>query len=311
MQNKIPAQFFDRLKLIIPSTHFEQCYHSFHSAKSTCFRINSLKTTSEEVESILKNAGIPFRELNEIENVYIIQPEHRRQLTESRLMSEGMIYIQNPSSMIAVKALNPQPGEEILDLTAAPGGKTLYIADLMKNQGRIAAVEAVKSRFFKLKNNIKTYGATIVDCYLKDGITIGKKVPNRFDRVLLDAPCSSESRFHSNNPKSYQYWSDKKIKQMAKKQKKLILSAVDALKPGGKLVYCTCSFAPEENEAVIQWLLNKQTDLEILPLNLPIPNTQPGLTHWQDQTFSPDLSLAQRILPNNIWNGMFICLLSK
>lgn len=311
MKNEIPQLFIDRIKRILSNEHYQQCCDSFYQPKMTSFRVNTLKTTKNHVESELKSLNIPYTTVKELPNTYTIEAQHRRKLTESELPTEGMIYIQNPASMLAVAALNPQPGEEILDLTAAPGGKTLMIADLMKNQGRIAAVEAVKTRFFKLKNNLKTHGVTIADCYLKDGITIGKKVPNRFDKALLDAPCSSESRFHVGNPKSYQYWNEKKIKQMVKKQKKLILSAVQALKTNGVLVYCTCSFAPEENEAVIQYLLDKEPTIEILPLELLIKNKQNGITEWDGHSFSASLSHAVRIIPNSLWNGMFICKLLK
>jgi len=311
MNTSIPKEFIDRLQSILPPEHYQKCFESFHSPKMTAFRVNTLKATADTVIDQLSQLSIPIKPLREIANVYLVELKHRRKLTDSEPYKLGMIYIQNPSSILAVQVLDPQPGEEILDLAAAPGGKTLYMADLMKNQGRIGAVDAVKSRFFKLKNNIKTYGADIVDCYLKDGSIVGRQVPDRFDRVLLDAPCSSESRFHIDKPKSYQYWSEKKIKQMAKKQKNLLASAVAALKSGGTLVYCTCSFAPEENEAVIQWLLDRNSDIEILPFTLPIKNSQPGLTHWNNKESSPSLKLAQRLLPTTIWNGLFICVLTK
>ena len=124
-----------------------------------------------------------------------------------------------------------KPEESVLDLAA--GGKTLQMACMMNNQGALSAVEPVKNRFFKLKANLEQQGASFVKTYLTDGRTVGGKCPERFDRVLLDAPCSSESRFTQLNPDSWSHWSIKKVKEVARKQKKLLMSALYSLKPGG------------------------------------------------------------------------------
>ena len=136
--------------------------------------------------------------------------------------------------MIAAVALDPQPGETILDLAAAPGGKTLHIAAMMGGQGRITAVEPVRERFFKLKANCERGGAAdIVQLVLKDGATIGRTSANTFDRVLLDAPCSSAACLRPDQPQTWKYWSEKKIQDCARKQKSLLRSAIDATRPGG------------------------------------------------------------------------------
>ena len=108
--------------------------------------------------------------------------------------TEGAIYIQNPSSYFAVKTLAPVLDEEVLDLAAAPGGKTLAMAARMQNTGRIAAVEPIRGRFHRMQANLRRCGVTNVQFYQRDGRGVGRAVPDRFDRVLLDAPCSSESR---------------------------------------------------------------------------------------------------------------------
>jgi 16S rRNA C967 or C1407 C5-methylase (RsmB/RsmF family) len=173
-------------------------------------------------------------------------------------------------------------------------------------------VEKIKARFFKMKANLKTLQHHSIHTYMTDAVGLWRKTPERFDRVLLDAPCSSESRFQSNNPDSYSHWSLRKIKETARKQKKLIYSAVNCLKPGGTLVYCTCSFAPEENEAIVDHILATfPQQLTIEPLDLPISNTQPGLTQWQGKHFHTTLQSSVRVLPNEIMDGFYICKLVK
>lgn len=213
--------------------------------------------------------------------------------------------------MLAAMTLNAQPNEEILDLAAAPGGKTLLIAQTMKNQGRIAAVEASKPRFFKLKANLERCHVNIAQLYLKDGRKVGRQCPNRFDRILLDAPCSAEAEITTLNPRSYEYWSEKKIKRLGSKQFQLLESAFTALKPGGTLLYCTCTFAPEENELVVNKLLTKYPNVQIVDISLPISNIQAGLTTWEGVELSSELQKSCRILPTQQYAGFFMAKLLK
>jgi len=208
--------------------------------------------------------------------------------------------------------LDPQPGEEVLDLAAAPGGKTLHLAARMGNQGRIAAVEAIRERFYKLRTLLQRHGATMVDTYLADGRSIGRKTPERFDRVLLDAPCSCESRFAPSQPDSCRYWSPRKIKESARKQKGLLRSAADCLRPGGTLLYCTCTFAPEENELVVASLLDDVGDaMEVVPFDSPVANVQPGLTEWEGRPLPYTLRHSLRILPTAQMDAAYLCKLVK
>jgi 16S rRNA (cytosine1407-C5)-methyltransferase len=182
----------------------------------------------------------------------------------------------------------------------------------MRNQGQISAVEVVRGRYYKLCDNLRTAGASIVRTYLKDGRSVGNKTPERFDRVLIDAPCSSEARFRCDQPETWGYWSLRKIREQARKQRGLLKSGVRALKRGGLLAYCTCSFAPEENEVVIDRQLRRDDSMEVVPLDgLPIDNVQPGLTQWEEKPLSTDLNKAIRVLPTESMDGFFICLLRK
>jgi 16S rRNA (cytosine1407-C5)-methyltransferase len=222
----------------------------------------------------------------------------------------GSIYIQNPSSYVAAKVLRPQPGEEVLDLAAAPGGKTIAMAAMMNNQGRIAAVEPVRGRFHHLRANVARCGVRIAEFYQKDGRKVGALVPQRFDRVLLDAPCSSESRMRWSEPDTYRHWSLKKVKECQRKQKGLLRSAFESLKPGGRLLYCTCSFGPEENELVVAHLLRRSTAV-LLPVTVAAPKQVAGLTAWRGKALPADMARTVRILPDQCWDGFFLALLCR
>lgn len=224
--------------------------------------------------------------------------------------SAGQIYLQNPSSVFAVRVLNPQADEEILDLAAAPGGKTLAIAAAMNNTGRIAAVEVVPGRFHRLRANLERCGVTNVEFYLKDGRSVGRAVPERFDRVLLDAPCSSQARMRWDNPATYKHWSSRKVKESQRKQKSLLRSAYAALKPGGVLVYSTCSFSVEENELVVNHLLQR-SEAQVLAIDTVTGNVQPGLTAWRGRSLHAELHRSIRVIPDGVWDGFYLALLKK
>jgi NOL1/NOP2/sun family putative RNA methylase len=310
--NTLPPLFLERLASIIPSQHYDEVENSFFLHRRAAFRINTLKAFPQDVLASPELASIKPEPLKWRPNAFTVPHQQKIILSKSTLFSDGMIYIQNPSSMLPPIVLDPQPGDEILDLTAAPGSKTCQIAEMMQDQGRIAAVEKSKPRFFKLLDNLKRQGVSCVVTYLKDGTLVGRQCPERFDRVLLDAPCSSEARFHCDNPDSFHYWNTNKIKEMARWQYKLLVSAFLALKKGGTLVYSTCSFAPEENETIVNKLLRKfPGEITILEITLPINNIQPGLRQWKNKSFPEEMTKCVRVLPNEIMTGFFICHLKK
>ncbi|MEE8056899.1 MAG: RsmB/NOP family class I SAM-dependent RNA methyltransferase [Pseudomonadales bacterium] len=308
-ENTLPEVFVERLKAIVSLEDYPATLASFAEPSATAFRVNTLKATNENV---LAEIGVETNSVPWYPQAFLIDPQYRDALTQSKAFSEGRIYIQNLASMLAPLLLDPQPGEEVLDLAAAPGGKTLMIAAMMENHGRLAAVESVKNRFFRLKNTIQTFGADMVELYLKDGREVGWKVLERFDRVLLDAPCSSESRFNVNDPKSFSHWNERKIKEVQRKQKKLICSAIAALKPGGVLVYSTCAYSPEENEMVVQHALKKFSGkILIEPAEIHLDNFRPGLLRWKKKEFDPSMKQAIRVLPNQFMHGFFLCKIRK
>jgi 16S rRNA (cytosine1407-C5)-methyltransferase len=260
----------------------------------------------------LRNDGLHPTPLEWRADAFVVPPEERRPLTESAANADGRLYIQNASSMAAPDLLDPQGTDWVLDLCAAPGGKTTHLAAIMANRGKISAVESVRSRFFRLRRNIELCGASNVRLYHKDGTRLWRLCPEQFDRVLVDAPCTGESRIRVAEPGSYRYWSKRKVSEMASKQTRLLSSAVQCLKPGGVLLYATCSFSPEENEAVVSKVLDRfDGALDTRPLALPVANWQPGFAQWEGMGFRRELCRSVRILPDKVMQGFFICLLQK
>ena len=311
-ENGLPAVFLARLATILPAEAREKCLASFGWDKPVAFRVNTLKGRVADVLGELSGAGFEVRPVDWLSEAAMVPWGQRRALTQTGAVHEGRIYIQNLTSMLVPLVLDPRAGQEVLDLAAAPGGKTLEMAAMMGNQGRIAAVEPIRDRFYRLRAVLELHGATIVDTYLADGRWIGRKTPERFDRVLLDAPCSCEARFDPRHPETFRYWSPRKIKESARKQKGLLRSAVACLKPGGTLVYSTCTFAPEENELVVQSVLDELGEaVEVAPIDFPVANLQPGLTRWEDRELTAELARSVRVLPNELMDAAYLCKLVK
>ena len=308
----LPAEFLSRVERLLPAPRLDGWRRSLHSPPAAAFRINNLKASAEEAVAELRREGITPRPLEWPPGAWVAPPAQRRALVDSAAAREGRVYVQNPSSMVPVLLLDPRPGEEVLDLAAAPGGKTVQIAGRMEDRGRIAAVDSVKGRFHRLRRNLERCGVTIAVTYLADGGGVGRKVPERFDRVLLDAPCTSEGRFRAGDPASWRFWGPKKIRDMARKQKQLAISAVRALKPGGVLVYCTCTLAPEENEAVVDGLLERFGEtLEVESLDLPEALADPALPEWEGRRFHPAVGRCARLAPDGTREAFFVARLRK
>lgn len=305
MPENLPALFIERLERIIPEEYFKYVLLTFASQGPVTVRINTLKMSRENVIAELKAKGISFEALSWSSDALILTGLASEECRDLDLIKQDALYRQSLSSMLPVLVLDPQPEDKALDFCAAPGSKTTQMAALMQNQGEIVAVEAIRPRFYKLKAVCELLGAKNVSCKLTDARRF--RSSELFDKVLVDAPCSSESRFKADDPKSVGYWSTRKIKEMVHKQRGLLLSASRFLKPGGTLVYSTCTFAPEENEGVVDWVLRKSDgELELAAAAIEGIKSYPAVQQWEGKAYSPGIEKVMRVLPDGIMEGFFI-----
>ncbi|MDX1440733.1 MAG: RsmB/NOP family class I SAM-dependent RNA methyltransferase [Rubricoccaceae bacterium] len=310
----LPDLFVERLRAIVPEVQFERVLRTFHQPKRTSFRVNTLREDVETALRSLSREGIEVEPVRGVKGAYAVEASTRDALLRSMQARENRLYVQNASSQLPPLILDPNPGDRVLDLCAAPGSKTRQMACFMQDEGELVAVEKVRSRFFKLKANIEQQGARCVRPVLANGAAYWHREPESFDRVLVDAPCSTEGRFRAEDPETTRYWSLRKIREMQSKQRKLLFSGIQALKPGGVLVYSTCSFSPEENEIVLSKALKTFGDaLEVLPVTLEGVGCvlQKGLAEWNGRAMNADVRNALRVLPDEVFDGFFVAQLRK
>lgn len=312
----IPEGFLERLSMMYGQSVFRELEKTFVE-RPTTFRINTIKATREEVVEELKREGIKVRQVVWYKDAYILENKSKRDLMGLESYKQGKIYIQSLASMVPPLVLDPQPGETVLDLTAAPGSKTSQIAALMERTGELVANDVNKVRFFKLQHNMEQLGVSgntdtwTFTLRLEHGAGLCNEYPEYFDKILLDAPCSAEARFIEGNPKSFGYWKERKIKEMAYKQRQLLFAAWNALKPGGRLVYSTCTFAPEENEVQIARLQSRVDDGMIEKISLDGLKQLPVLTTWKDKIFDASIQETVRMYPTKEIEGFYVASLSK
>ncbi len=205
-------------------------------------------------------------------------------------------FIFDPVSIVPCLALAPKKEDRILDMCAAPGTKTFILSFLTNNEAKIVANDISRQRVKRLRFNVEKFHLS-VDVWNKSG----RKIYEKFDRILLDAPCSGEGMVNKSE-KLFKHWSEKRVKDLAKKQKRLVKHAYSILNPGGTLVYSTCTFEREENEKVIEFLLEK-TDAKLDDINVKI-NHIPGITDSTKQ--------CMRIYPeHNQTGGFFVAKIMK
>lgn len=220
----------------------------------------------------------------------------------------GYLYSQEPSAMYVGEVVDAHPGETVLDLCAAPGGKSTHIAGQMMNSGVLVSNEIFTKRAKILASNIERWGTTNTIVTNEDPKKLENHWGQLFDRILVDAPCSGEGMFRKD-PDAMDYWTPDYSNECANRQKKILTSAMKMLKPGGTLVYSTCTFAPEENEQVIAWLLQNYPELELKPIK-KYPGMDDGRPEWADD--NPELAKAVRLFPHHIeGEGHFIAKLTS
>ncbi|MDV4152426.1 RsmB/NOP family class I SAM-dependent RNA methyltransferase [Clostridium sp. AL.422] len=311
VKNYLPGELIEILEKIYSTGQLDTIYRSYYKGRNASFRINSLKGNLNEVMEELMNKKIKAVNHPLLKNAFIVKEKKESILRKLEVYKYGKIYLQNISSMLPPLFLDLSEDNVILDMCAAPGGKSLYMADLTNNKAIILANDVNEVRRERLKYNIEKQGASSIIAFGSDGCTIGKRLNEYFDRILLDAPCSGEGILKFNSSKSFKSWSKKKVELASKLQKKLFDSAYHALKPGGVMVYSTCTLNPFENEEVVNYALQKYKDLSLEKIDIKLPNIIRGLTSYDDNNYNDELKKTIRVIPNDYMEGFFIAKLIK
>lgn len=207
------------------------------------------------------------------------------------LHAAGAFYLQDPSAMAAAHLLDPQPGECVLDLAAAPGGKATHLAAQMQGRGLLVANEVGGERVAALIENLERCGVTQALVLQEKPETLAGRWPGRFDRVLVDAPCSGEGMFRKSEA-ARQEWRPQRVTGCALRQRGILAAAAHLLRPGGRLLYATCTFAPEENEATVAAFLRSHADFTLLAPPA-LPGFDPGRPDWIDPELAHGLPLQR------------------
>lgn len=245
---QLPQDFIDKYSQML-GAEAQAFFESFAEPAVSGFRTNPLKESQQEFEDAIPK--MPWSYYGKVSGK---SPEH----------VTGLVYSQEPAAQVVGQVAAPQKNWRVLDLAAAPGGKSTHLLSYLDNTGILVSNEISSKRSKILAENIERFGARNVVVTNESADRLAKVFPAYFDLIVLDAPCSGEGMFRKD-PDAIQYWNKDYPSQCAAVQKEILESALEMLAPNGQLVYSTCTWSPEENEEVVAWLL-EEYDLELLPV---------------------------------------------
>lgn len=298
-QNVIPDFLMQKLIKQYGENLSQKIVEGYGEQRVLTLRVNTLKTDIPYIEGCLKGAGIVWRTVPWSKEALIIENAREDAIRKLPVYEQGMVYLQSLSSMIPPILLVPNKGECILDMTAAPGGKTTQMAALSCNQAQITACEKNQVRSQRLKYNIEKQGASCVYLMTEDA----RKLDDffSFDKILLDAPCSGSGILEWREHGLKQNITKELISRSTKAQEELLKKALRLLKPGHEMIYSTCSVLQEENEDRVKQILGKKAEL------VPIP-----------QDMFPSVPLLPTALegtlcirPDKFYEGFFVAKIKK
>ena len=272
--NELPQAYIEQMKRLLGEAGFFAYEKALGEPVTRALRINLLRFSDGEPPCGVEGLGarVPWAR-----GAYFIEGDARPGL--SPLHEGGLYYMQEPSAMTAVSALDPQPGERVLDLCAAPGGKSTQIAALMAGRGLLVCNEPVPSRAQILSRNVERMGVrnAVVTCALPE--QLAPRFPGFFDRILVDAPCSGEGMFR-RQPEARDEWSENAPRGCADRQMDILREAARMLAPGGRMVYSTCTFNDTENEGVLARFFAEHPEFAPEPFALDgLPRAERGYLH--------------------------------
>ena len=294
----IPSFLIEKLKNQYGEELTNKILEGYNQKRKVTLRVNTIKANINEIQEILDNSNIVYTKVPWSDDALIIENVREPEITKLTIYDEGKIYLQSLSSMLPPIILQPKENDDILDMAAAPGGKTTQIASIVNNKARITACEMNNIRAEKLKYNIEKQGANCVYVMVTDS----RKIDDffSFDSILLDAPCSGSGTLNNNDNKIEKTFTPKLIQKSSKTQAQLLKKAINILKQGKEMIYSTCSILQEENENILASIL-KTGKVEIVPIN--VDKTIPKLPTKIDGTLC--------VCPNEEYEGFFVAKIRK
>lgn len=294
------------MEMFAPQEAFE-FMEAMEKPRPTTIRTNTIKCKRRDLVQILTKRGVNVEPLEKWSKVGLQIFDSNVPIAGTVEYLAGHYMLQSAVSFLPVMALAPQENERVLDMAAAPGGKTTYIAQLMKNTGVLFANDVSEPRIKSLNANIQRLGVSncIVTNY--DGVGYDKIMKN-FDRILLDAPCTGSGIISRDKTiKSSKTLAD--VQRASQLQRRMLLSAIDSTKNGGYIVYSTCSFLIEENEAVVDYALRRR-HVEVVEMGLPFG--RPGYTKFRQLRLNAQVAHSRRFFPHvHNMDGFYVCKLRK
>ncbi len=282
-------------------------------SRRVTLRANTLLASAEQVASDLDAAGIAFTRVPWYEDAFVLADGAReRDLWDLDMYKQGKIYLQSLSSMLPPLALSPRAGADILDMCAAPGGKTSQMAALAPGgdgvrAARVTACEVSKPRAEKLEHNLAKLGAKNVQVMRTDASKLDDWFS--FDQILLNAPCTGSGTVHVQDDHAARYLTPALASGVERSQRALIDKALRVLKPGGELVYSTCSVLARENEDAVSWALSRHKDCELVGAGLPAGAL--GSEEFSVPTLPCGLDGALTVCPSDLFEGFFLAKIRK
>lgn len=300
----LPQSFLDSMKEIL-GEDYEAFLAGFDGQRQYGLRVNTLKMNLEEFERI---APFHLKKVPWISNGYFYEAEDVP--AKHPFYSAGLYYLQEPSAMTPASRLKVQPGERVLDLCAAPGGKATELGAALQGEGLLVANDINTARARALLRNLELFGISNSFVTNEPPHVLAERFPEFFHKIMVDAPCSGEGMFRKN-PAVVDSWQEKGPEYFSKLQREIIVQAADMLLPGGMMFYSTCTFSPLENEKTITHLLKERPDMEVIPME-DYEGFAEGLTSYRGEVFDESCKLCRRIWPHKMsGEGHFMALLHK